>query len=809
MQLPPDQTGFKHNRLWLRELFTCLVGSALMLSLGHGAESIRSGEMHFQRVPAEYWPHRLQTLHALGVNSVSSYVFWSQHEPTPGRFEWRGQGDVARFCRLAQAEGLRVVLRPGPYVCGEADFGGLPGWLLADPNMHVRSRHPEFIGAVRRYFQALGEQVAGLQVTRGGPIAMIQVENEYDGFDADGGYVAETCSALREAGFEVPLYTSEMGGTMRPSPVPGLIRGVGFSAGTDHAFASLRRISPDGPLFCSELYTGWFDTWGYASSSGSGPDQVTNTLAQVIARGGWFNLYMAHGGTSFGFLAGANDLPYRPNVTSYDYGAPLDEAGRPTPKFHAIREILQRQLPAGQKLPEVPAPIPTVAIPSFQLRERASLRQLLTAPLRALRPVPMERLKEVRSEMLATLQSPDAPAGANTNVPALPAQTLNGHGCVWYRTQLPPGRAQELLVTHARDYLQAWLDGKYLGTIDRTRQQQSLWVPDRGETQTLDLCVEAMGHVNFGSGLGDRKGITERVELRDDFGRREVLDWEIVPLPLEADGLGRLVFEKMPPGAAVGAEPDPSVYRATFHLERNGDTFLDLRTWTKGMVWVNGHNLGRFWNRGPQQTLYVPGEWMQKGRNELLIVDLVGPAEPKVAGLPDPIRNEVNLAATGRVHQKPGAQLRLTGLSPQVSGIWDAGKAWQTRRFGEVRGRYICFEALNSHSNDGYSTCAELQLLGPTGRELPKTGWKIVYASSEEAAGEDGGADRILDGVAGTFWHSRWQGLKEPPPHQVVIDLGRVEAISGITYLPRQDQDHGRIREFRLYASEKAFPGIE
>jgi beta-galactosidase len=331
--------------------------------------AIHSGELHSTRIPREHWQHRLQMAKAFGLNTVSTYVFWSQHEPEPGKFDWTGQNDIAEFCRQAQREGLQVLIRPGPYVCGEYDFGGLPWWLLKDRDMRVRSRHPGYLSAVRRYYRALGEQLAPLQVSRGGPIAMVQVENEYDGHGGDDGYIEALAAALRESGFDVPLYTSEMTWALQPSKVPGLIRGVGFSRDPDQHFAEVRRIQPTGPLFCSELYTGWYDVWGRGSST-VGPFQaLTNTLERVLDLGASFNLYMVHGGTSFGFTSGANDSPYRPQPTSYDYGAPIDEAGRPTAKYFAIREVMSRHLPRGQTLPPLPPSPRMIALPRVQFSE--------------------------------------------------------------------------------------------------------------------------------------------------------------------------------------------------------------------------------------------------------------------------------------------------------------------------------------------------------------------------------------------------------------------------------------------------------
>ncbi|HRI16270.1 MAG TPA: beta-galactosidase, partial [Verrucomicrobiota bacterium] len=512
---------------------------------------VHSGEIHAARIPYECWGFRLRMAKSVGFNCVSTYIFWNQHEPEPGRFDWAGQNDIAEFCRLAQVEGMKVIIRPGPYVCAEWDFGGLPWWLLKDPEMRVRSRYPGFIEPAKRYLRAVAEQLAPLQVTRGGPIILMQVENEYDGFGQDEGYIAALCATLREAGIEVPLFTSEMTWSLRPSKVPGLLRAVGFAEDPDRNFTALRRVQPDGPLFCGELYTGWYDVWGRSSSIGSGLRRLTNTLERVLSLDASFNLYMAHGGTSFGFTAGANDHPFRPQPTSYDYGAPIDESGRPTAKFHAIREVLSRRLPPGQTLPPIPEPNPVVALSPIALREVAPLLNSLPPPRRASRPVPMEYLGQ-------------------------------GQGCVLYRTKLPKGPIAELVITEPRDFALVTLDGERLGTLDRMQRQRSLWLPARTNDATLEILVEAMGHVNFGPSMErDRKGITERVEVRAGAKTSELLGWEMFPLPLTPDSLSSVKYSR----ASRGPKEGPAFYRSQFNVREVGDTFLDMRRWSKGVVW--------------------------------------------------------------------------------------------------------------------------------------------------------------------------------------------------------------------------------
>ncbi len=569
--------------------------------------------------------------------------------------------------------------------------------------------------------------------------------------------------------------------------MPGLIRGVGFSRDADQHFADLRRIQPTGPLFCSELYTGWYDVWGRGSST-AGPFQtLTNTLERVLDLGASFNLYMVHGGTSFGFTSGANDSPYRPQPTSYDYGAPIDEAGRPTAKYFAIREVMSWHLPRGQTLPPLPPSPRIIALPRVQFSEIASVLKNLPTPRRDRRPKTLEALGQ-------------------------------GQGCVLYRTVLPPGRAAELTVTEPHDFVVVLLDGQPVGTLDRMRREHSLWLPGRGTDTTLDLLVEAMGPVNFGPEMvRDRKGITERVELNDGRGPRELLDWEMFPLPLATSSLSSLAFEKQGtqnlatrPSDATGSvvSREPTFFRATFNLAEVGDTFLDLRSWSKGVVWVNGHNLGRYWSIGPQQTLYLPGPWLRLKNNEIVVLDLLGPAKAEIAGLTNPILNQLNFASVSRLHRRPGQSLVLDGVKPVAEGRFSPEVRWQSAKFSPVPARYVCLEARSSLAEDGYTTCAELDILDAGGRSIPRAGWKILYADSEEVFGEDASADRVLDRRPESFWHSRWDGTKDPLPHQIVIDLGQEYPVGEVRYLARQDKPHGRIGEYRIFANRGPFGGL-
>lgn len=564
---------------------------------------IRSGEMHFARIPRPYWRHRLQMARALGLNTVSAYLFWNVHEPTPGDFTFTGQADAAEYIRLAAAEGLKVILRPGPYACAEWDFGGLPSWLLATPDIRVRCMDERFTAAARRYLLAVGKELAKFQITRGGPILLVQVENEYGSYGDDRAYLAFVRDTLVEAGFEVPLFTCDGPGAFARGSVPKAFPVANFPDDPEGSLRQLREFSPDTPPACGEYYPGWFDHWGERNAP-VGVERSTRVLGWMMERKVSFSIYMAHGGTSFGFSAGANTGPadeYQPTTSSYDYGAPIDEAGRPTEKFTALRKLFTAHL-AGEALPPVPeAPQPLIAIPRFTLTESAALFDHLPKPVRDVQPRPMEMYGQ-------------------------------DYGLILYRAKLPAGPAARLTIRELHDYGHVYLDGRRHAVLDRRLGQNATEVPARKVDTPLDLLVEAMGRVNYGPFMLDRKGITEHVAFPVPYPAGVVMGWQIFNLPCDAAFLKKLKFGRKP-------RPGPAFHRGFFSLKETGDTFLDTRGWQKGLAWVNGHPLGRYWHIGPQQTLYVPGCWLKKGRNEVVLFDLENTGRGSLAGLKHAVKD--------------------------------------------------------------------------------------------------------------------------------------------------------------------------
>jgi beta-galactosidase len=561
---------------------------------------IRCGEIHFARVPREYWRQRLQMCRAMGLNAVCAYLFWNFHEWKPGAYNWSDQADAAEFCRIAQEEGLWVILRPGPYACAEWDGGGLPWWLLKNPGIHLRSLDPAFMNASRAWLKEVGRVLGSQQITHGGPILLVQAENEYGSYGKDVVYMGAMRQALIDGGFNVPLFACNPPGDIKNGWRDDLFQVVNFGKDPAKAFAALRAVQPKGPLMCGEFYPGWFDTWGAPHHLGDSAQYLTD-LGYMLKSGASFSIYMAHGGTTFGLWSGT-DHPFKPDTSDYDYDAPISESGRATAKFIATRELIKKYLAPGEKLPEPPASNPAMQVAPFTLTESAALMENLGAPITDQQPRNMESYDQ-------------------------------GHGCILYRTTLPAGPAATLQL-EAHDFAWVLLDGCQVGVLDRRTPQNQVKLPARANPARLDILVEAVGHINFGVEMHDRKGLQGPVSLVTTENSTALNSWQVYPLNLEAPMLAGLKWKS---GTTVG----PAFWRGSFTVDQPADTFLDLRAWGKGVVWVNDHCLARFWNIGPTQTAYLPGPWLHAGRNEIVILDLLGPSAPVIAGLKNPILDQL------------------------------------------------------------------------------------------------------------------------------------------------------------------------
>jgi len=569
---------------------TRLVAHAGGFSLDGKPLQILSGEMHYPRIPREYWRDRFRKARAMGLNTISTYVFWNFHESSPGQFDFSGQKDIAAFIRTADEEGLHVIVRPGPYVCAEWDLGGYPAWLLADPDLVLRSTDVRFTRHAERWLMRLGRELALLLSRPDGPIIAVQVENEYGSFDKDKAYLAWQRDTLVSAGFgRALLYTADGDVQLPNGTLPDLPAVVNFgTGGAENAFKRLAAFRPDGPMMTGEYWAGWFDHWGRRHNT-TNIDRQGRELAWMLERGFSINLYMFHGGTTFGFMNGANidNNRYFSQTSSYDYDAALNESGRLTLKYYTFRDIIGRHL--GRPLPAIPASPAPIAIPAFTLTGVAPVWSLIGRGTTVDRPRSMESFGQ-------------------------------GYGYILYRTKIQSAFKGDLVIRAVRDYAQIYVNGALAGAIDRRldEDRRAVEIPAGAR---LDILVENSGRVNFNKPIREeRKGITQAVLIGD----REVTGWTVFTLPMA---------EAPQPVATRQPFTAAGVYRGTFELGITGDTFLDTRTWPKGTVWINGDHLGRFWNIGPQQTLYVPGPWLRPGRNEVIVFSLSPPDRPSMAGL--------------------------------------------------------------------------------------------------------------------------------------------------------------------------------
>jgi beta-galactosidase len=560
---------------------------------------ILAGALHYFRVHPDLWADRIHKARLMGLNTIETYVAWNAHERHRG--EWRAEGglDLGRFLDLVAAEGMTAIVRPGPYICAEWDNGGLPAWLFRDPQVGVRRSEPHYLEAVSSYLRHVYEIVAPRQVDVGGPVILVQIENEYGAYGADKAYLAELVRVTREAGITVPLTTID-----QPTPqmltdgsLPGLHLTASFGSRTTERLATLRELQHTGPLMCMEFWCGWFDDWGSHHHTTDAAASAAE-LDALLAAGGSVNVYMFHGGTNFGLTSGANDKGrYAPITTSYDYDAPLDEAGHPTAKYWAFREVISRYA-------EVPDERPAGASPAPEL----------TAPLR---PV-------------VSLLDAAASLGESSPVEGLPAFDELGHdqGFVLFTTTLERGGAASLAVgKEVRDRAWILVDGIPVGVLARDAHERAIALPDaRGE---LTIVVEDQGRVDYGTRIGEHKGLIGGVTL-DGVA---LTGWNARPIDLE----------RVPAVAAARADGvDPSSVAGPFlatgelELDAPADLFLDTLHWGKGLVWVNGFLLGRYWRRGPQRTLFVPSPVTRAGRNEVVVLEFEAMAEPVIRLLAAP-----------------------------------------------------------------------------------------------------------------------------------------------------------------------------
>ena len=735
---------------------------------------VKAAEIHYPRIPQPYWEHRIKMCKALGMNTVCIYVFWNIHEQREGQFDFTGNNDVAAFCRLAQKNGMYVIVRPGPYVCAEWEMGGLPWWLLKKKDIRLREQDPYFMERVKIFEQKVGEQLAPLTIQNGGPIIMVQVENEYGSYGENKPYVSEIRDCLRGIyGQELALFQCDWASNFEKNGLDDLVWTMNFGTGAniDQQFRRLGELRPDAPKMCSEFWSGWFDKWGAQHETRPAKDMVDG-MDEMLSKGISFSLYMTHGGTSFGHWAGANSPGFAPDVTSYDYDAPINEQGLPTSKFWELRTMMQKY--AEGKLPAVPkAPMPIVSVPQFRLEKVMDLCGLVT--------------KRVENRDVLTMEDMDC-----------------GWGMIQYTTTLPDiPRKSVLTLNDCHDYAQIWVNHQFVGSIDRVKNEKSLMLPPVKKGDVLNILVEAMGRINFGRAIKDFKGITSDVQLQTEQDGHEMTytlkHWVIRTMADDYEAIKTaMASNRVEVKDNEAIVSDGGYFKGEFTLKKVGDTFLNFEAFGKGQVWVNGHAMGRIWHIGPQQTLYVPGCWLKKGKNEVIVLDIVGPkAEPIVFGQTEPELNKLNLEKSA-THNQPGDKPDLNSATPVAEGQLMAGNGWQTVKFkAPQKGRYVALVARSTHKGDDEVSVAEVYVQDAQGHRLSRESWTVKYSDSEDVLRGNNTADKTFDLQESTYWRTV---RKAKLPHMMVIDLGSEQTVAAFEYLPRAEQGApGSIKDYQIF----------
>ena len=554
---------------------------------------VLAGALHYFRVHPDLWADRIHKARLMGLNTIETYVPWNEHSPSRGTFDTAAGLDLGRFLDLVAAEGMFAIVRPGPYICAEWDNGGLPGWLFTDPDVGVRRNEPLYMAAIAEYFDALLPIVAERQIDRGGPVILVQVENEYGAYGDDKDYLAALVELNRAGGITVPLTTIDQptDQMLADGGLPGLHKTASFGSRATERLATLRRHQPTGPLMCAEFWNGWFDFWG-AHHHTTGAAEAAAELDELLATGASVSLYMFHGGTNFGFTNGANDKGvYQPTVTSYDYDAPLTESGDPGEKFWAFRDVIAKYAPVPD---EVPAAFS--AAPAFEVALDRSI------------------------SLSDALASPSSSLGSWAGYDHLPTLDEIAHfrGFALYRTT--PETGGVLSFAEVRDRAQVFLDGAAVGVLSRDRHDTALVVPHAG---VLEILVEDQGRVNYGPRIGEDKGLIGPALLNGT----PLDSWEV--LPLAVDALPAEATDLDGPREASGRPVvGPAFAGGSFDVDEPADLFLSTAGWGKGIAFVNGFNLGRYWSAGPGETLYVPGPLLRPGRNSVVVFETLAIADP-------------------------------------------------------------------------------------------------------------------------------------------------------------------------------------
>ena len=557
---------------------------------------LRGGEIDPGRVPAMYWRHRIRMAKAMGLNTIAPYIFWNDHERSEGKWDYRTESrSIAQFFKICQEEKMWVLLRPGPYVCGEWDGGGLPSYLWKYSDTKFRSMDDKrYTDAVARYIHELAKVATPYLIENGGPIIMTQVENEYGSYPRhDHQYIVWLHDKLVKEGFKGKFSTSDGPSVnmLKDSTLPGAA--VGLDSGSSEAdWTVARKVNPGVPVFSGETYPGWLRHWGEKDWS---PSDVSNDLQFYMTGKKSFSLYLVHGGTNFGFTTGANHGGkggYEPDLTSYDYGCPISEQGLPTKEYFKYRDQLQSYLP-NEKFIEVPKPIPAMSVPPIEM-------------------IPLVDVWHTHGEFV------------KSDLPKTFEEMGQNQGLVRFETKLPKDASGKLTFERLSDYATVFIDGQYVGSLDRRLGQKEITIPDGAKIidRTVEILVEGMGRINYSDRMDtDRKGISG-VKLNG----KPLTGWEAELLPLDDRWVSGLSQSR---GVS---NRKGQFFRASFDLKATADTFFDMRKYVRGVAWVNGHNLGRFWNIGPQFRLYCPASWLKKGSNTVTVFDMEGTEVKAVEG---------------------------------------------------------------------------------------------------------------------------------------------------------------------------------
>ncbi len=729
---------------------------------------IISGEIHYPRVPRQHWADRLQRLKSMGMNTVCTYLFWNVHEPEPGKWDFTGNKDFVAFVKEAQKVGLWVIVRPGPYVCAEWDFGGFPGWLLKDEDLQVRSQDPRFLTPALNYLKKVCSMLGPMQISKGGPIIMAQVENEYGSFGDDKEYLKKHLAVIKRELPSVVPFTSD-GPTdvmIKNGTLPGVVPAMNFAGYAKDSFDRLEKHKGKTPRMNGEFWVGWFDHWGKPKNMRD-TDGFNRELKWMLNNNVSPNLFMAHGGTSFGFMNGANwEDAYRPDVTNYDYAAPISENGTLTHRYEVFRHTVQEYYGDTYQLPEPPPQPEMMELPPIRFTRQAGMLSNLPQAFHSKKPVHMEALGQ-------------------------------SYGYILYRTKVKGPFNGILKMEKMQDRAIVYLNGRRVATVDRRYKQDSCALQMPAGVHVLDILVENMGRINFGKQLLDeRKGIRGPITLNG----KKLEQFAIYSLPCKGTENLPEFSDKVPGG------DQPVYHRGYFRIENQPkDTYLDMRDgWKKGIVWVNGHHLGRYWFIGSQQSLYCPAEYLKNGDNDIVVLELDG-GKGTVKGVKEPIYGVNPDPAPVEAH-RVGKPVQPEASQRVHQGSFKPGGTRQQVKFATpVTARYIAIVSKNAHDGGLHAAIAELNFIDAKGRLLPREEWSVVYADSQETVSEAAQAGLVMDNQPTTYWHTQWLDAKPNHPHMIVLDLGKEHKVSAFRYLPRQDKANGRIKDYEVYASPTPF----